>query len=64
MLTPTVSDIKNGKPVTLSWTGSDSDVAYLNPGNRSVPVVGNITLTPPENMTTNYTISLGNRAAS
>lgn len=63
-ITPSVPSAKNGAQVYLTWTGTNALTAVLNPGARSVPPSGNIALIPPQNTTTNYTLSVSNSVGS
>jgi hypothetical protein len=59
-ITSSTSNIKNGRNVVLSWTGTNAETGSLTPNNITVPSVGNITTVPPTNTSTNYALSLGN----
>lgn len=61
-LNPTTAT--NGTPVTLTWNILNASTGILTPGNTVLAASGTNSITPPQNTTTQYSISVSNSAGT
>lgn len=54
------SNVQNGANTVVTWSLTNSLTGLLSPGNTPVGISGTLTITPPSNATTTYTISTSN----
>lgn len=58
------SSVQNGTNAIVTWSLTNSLTGLLIPGNTPIGVSGNLTITPPSNATTQYSISTANVAGT
>lgn len=63
-ISTSTASVKNGTPVTITWTGAHATAATLTPDGSIVPTSASIGITPPSSTTTNYGLTVTNDVGS